>query len=361
MATCCSPERERKASLGEEEQFISVSSDEISPSITASPSSKVGNLSKKSKKSENLEEKRQVSRWLYDLVQNEPQFKSIPITRLKLPGTHDSGCYGRAKFLGRMPFVYQFAEWNWRTQRDNIKKQLERGIRYFDLRFGLVKRGRNVNFAPHHGVMPETGDDLFGENGILNQILSFLNNHGEKELIFFDITDFQDLRTDEDYRIFWEGFMNEEIVRRSLPHIKEGEKFPTLGELWEGGHSVIVMTDQLNRVPNSLKHLVWPRIPSYYQEDVWKGENPQLIKKHIEEQFPKEEKFWVAQCQLTPVGLGRISPLHRRMNPALKEWLQTEHWRNQTSIIIMDFPSDELIYSIIDLNLGLIKNPTMSP
>ncbi|KAI1873896.1 uncharacterized protein JN550_003165 [Neoarthrinium moseri] len=62
------------------------------------------------------------------------------ISRLTIPGTHDSGAMSRIPFVG--------------CQMTTIRQQLESGIRYFDLRGGYGLRGEYTYPVVHHNVVP---------------------------------------------------------------------------------------------------------------------------------------------------------------------------------------------------------------
>ena len=78
---------------------------------------------------------------------------SIPIYRISIPGTHDSGA-------DQLPIIFS------QTQTMTVSEQLYSGVRYFDIRC----RHFNDDFAIHHGAF-YMGKNF---NSIMNQVTGFL-------------------------------------------------------------------------------------------------------------------------------------------------------------------------------------------
>ncbi len=124
-----------------------------------------------------------------DLLANYEEFGDIPINKVMLAGSHDSGTYEMGASA--------------RTQNKTIAEQLELGIRYFDLR----PKVHNSVFYIHHGIL--SSDTLLGtwppadlDSGteIFAQIRAFLKLH-PAEIIILKFQDFSNFGHD-DYKHF---------------------------------------------------------------------------------------------------------------------------------------------------------------
>jgi hypothetical protein len=113
--------------------------------------------------------------WMGDLYAAYPKFKDIPINRLLIPGSHDSGTSKMSSAA--------------RTQSFTIKEQLNNGMRYLDLR----PKVHDSTYYVHHG---ETGPDGSADLGHYSKSINPDDPANDKYL-FKHIRDFLKLHPHE--------------------------------------------------------------------------------------------------------------------------------------------------------------------
>lgn len=123
--------------------------------------------------------------WMEDLYNRYEAFRNIPINKLLIPGSHDSG-------------TSKMSSWA-KTQSRTIKEQLNLGIRYFDLRPKVHKS----TFYVHHSEVGPDGsadlghysksiqpDDSSNNKYIFKDIRDFLISH-PKEIVILKFQNFE--------------------------------------------------------------------------------------------------------------------------------------------------------------------------
>lgn len=130
-----------------------------------------------------------------------------PVTRLAIPGSHDSGCSG-------MP-------WYAETQDLNFAEQLARGVRYFDIR--VNKKGGDL--VIFHG--PVNGTDYVE---LLYQIDEFMDAH-PSEFLILDFSHFKNDSESEVFRLFDEIVSAERVVNDTCMTDSEYLDSLTLGDV----------------------------------------------------------------------------------------------------------------------------------
>lgn len=130
--------------------------------------------------------------WMGQLYDSYAFFTALPINRVLMPGSHDSGTYALDK--------------SGRTQAWNVAEQLENGIRYFDFR----PRVHDSTFYCVHGGSGPDGtadlghysaifspDDPANSHFILRQIRDFLMDN-PKEVVILKFQSYENFG-DDDY------------------------------------------------------------------------------------------------------------------------------------------------------------------
>ena len=130
-----------------------------------------------------------------------------PVTRLAIPGSHDSGCSG-------MP-------WYAETQDLNFAVQLARGVGYFDIR--VNKKGGDL--VIFHG--PVNGTDYVE---LLYQIDGFMDAH-PSEFLILDFSHFKNDSESEVFRLFDEIVSAERVVNDTCMTDSEYLDSLTLGDV----------------------------------------------------------------------------------------------------------------------------------
>ena len=218
-----------------------------------------------------------MANWMENLLRFIPAFGSKQLYEVALPGTHDSGCYTSTFTLYG------------RAQDQNIKEQLEGGIRYFDLRFCSVTKNDTNEFYIKHGVIDGEGflkSNVKLEN-ILTDLKEFLTQYSS-ELIILHLTHFKDLDSADVCSDFFDRIFNE-LSSYLIPNSTSTQ----LSNLLEAG-SVILSVDTRDRGDNQIdisnlsqnqKSYLWDSIPSPYDEPIYQTGDPNMVKAFIESQF----------------------------------------------------------------------------
>lgn len=278
----------------------------------------------------------------------------IPLARLSLPGTHDSGTSqltdrlapDAPQFLvdlkavideidavvaaiaaSPVPAVPALADvirnalgrWTWptvvsdivqpmsRAQDRSIGQQLDDGIRYLDLRV-----------APLEGV-PRFCHALFGAPlySALTELEGFLDQH-PKELVILDFAAFYGMNQalhDQVVQSVVETVGEQRLVRQSDPATI------TPDELWSGQGRVIALHSALGSVPARFQHRFWNRnlIASPWPNTMSVDQLVQDMRHNLAAR--NSSILFVLQCQLTFSGSPRLPTAPSATPPnSLFEW-----------------------------------------
>ncbi|KAM7538150.1 hypothetical protein Aperf_G00000072228 [Anoplocephala perfoliata] len=291
-----------------------------------------------------------MDKWMSELSED---FTKIPLSKLAIPGSHDSCSYSIDYtcdlsedndaflvliFLGDIGKEIS-ARWG-RTQDANLSEQLSAGIRYFDLRV-LHRESDNVFYFVHGQFAKDLLSELF-------DIRLFLREH-PKEVVILDFNHLYCFQSDALSRFV--RYLIEVFETMLAPR---SERIPSLKELWEKGHQVICLLPEQSESP-----LMWSRdkITSPWPDTDDVDRLMEFIKLH-----PSSEGnlFHVTQGVLTPktdyLLLHLASNLLELAAPASErviKWLEEEVPKNQRNIIIIDFAVKmfpKYIKAVINLN-----------
>ena len=270
-----------------------------------------------------------------------------PVTRLAIPGSHDSGCSG-------MP-------WYAETQDLNFAEQLARGVRYFDIR--VNKKGGDL--VIFHG--PVNGMD-YGE--LLYQIDEFMNAH-PSEFLILDFSHFKNDSESEVFRLFDEIVSAERVVNDTCMTDSEYLDSLTLGDV-RGKCVVFVdpeetefccrdylffkMGDEVEAGQEDLFSLVSP------YKKLWNGSSAKKLTDKILDRYIDTFKgidsgFFVLQCQLTDNALVfgpryREGKLIERANDFVRALYDNAEDLPYINIIMRDFVTCEKTALIVGLNIA---------
>ena len=346
--------------------------------------------------------------WQSILTQRDPRRLQWPITRLCLPGTHDSGTYGPGTFPTNV------ARFNWHCQSHNFYEQAKLGVRYFDLRLARgTNCSRSSKFWPFHGAARKVGD-VFADSPkglswkpsqagivgwkqtIAGQLLNFVQeNPTEVFVIHLTVQD-----TSKWKNTVWETLLNtlnEAGMCVPSPDGADGKSsIPTIAEVRERRQNFVIIADskptgsedaKANLKENSpedqavsafVKSFIWKMpgtgvLQGPYTSATWKMNSPEVVRKAIEDWMTKNETtvttfthFWAAQCQLTP-SVNNVfdiiqslwnpkmttepAKLALVMNPFVKNVLmQDPLWKRRVSMVQVDFVEAEIALSIVRVN-----------
>ncbi|MEC4806359.1 MAG: hypothetical protein SAJ72_19045, partial [Jaaginema sp. PMC 1080.18] len=198
---------------------------------------------------------RSLSTWMEDLFSGSRE--KTPLNEIFIPGTHDSATYnvttdsdlaeieikeGRKNINYPKSFI---APWS-KAQDTTIEKQLEAGIRFFDLRPCVKKYAKCDNDKPEfwisHSLFSVKLDD------VLKQVKSFLEKN-KKEIVILDLRYIWGFSTAAD-RTKYSEYLYDEICtslggKEKLidfpPPYTPDASMPTIGEIWEDKGRVLLL------------------------------------------------------------------------------------------------------------------------
>lgn len=285
---------------------------------------------------------------LYPVIQNRR------LNEIVIPGTHDSGCY-------------QFESVAIKTQDKSIFRQLQAGVRYFDLRFICID---NLGFHIHHGLAKSFVITL---TDIVKPLKEFLDK-SPKEIVILHITHFQNFNQN-DYNNFlseiW-TYLGSFMAKRP----KNSKRLPTIKEMVDVNQRIILSSDfSRNETNKDYKDYIWDNIDSPYNEEIYMSGDPNKIIDYLSEQVNNKgcKQLWVLQGVMTlnttrTIGgvvssflpfFEKIVPeivdvsiqtYANKINPILQNYLYSDAWRGKYNIFISDFISDGLIQAAIYVN-----------
>ena len=270
-----------------------------------------------------------------------------PVTRLAIPGSHDSGCSG-------MP-------WYAETQDLNFAEQLARGVRYFDIR--VNKKGGDL--VIFHG--PVNGTDYVE---LLYQIDEFMDAH-PSEFLILDFSHFKNDSESEVFRLFDEIVSAERVVNDTCMTDSEYLDSLTLGDV-RGKCVVFVdpeetefccrdylffkMGDEVEAGQEDLFSLVSP------YKKLWNGSSAKkftdkILDRYIDTFKGIDSGFFVLQCQLTDNALVfgpryREGKLIERANDFVRALYDNAEDLPYINIIMRDFVTCEKTALIVGLNMA---------
>lgn len=202
--------------------------------------------------------------WMQHLAN---QIRNRELSRLAIPGTHDSGTYGITALSGLSPDVPDvfrdillyvpnatrfIAPWV-KTQDQNFYEQLNDGIRYFDIRTCYNPEDDELFLC--HGLFSVPTETL------LNQVNQFIQEQTQ-EIVILDFNHFAGMGIDQHRRLadMIVTKFGDKLAPRSLGNDV------TVGQIWSGNYNVLVFyRDETNGVPSPQDPLVVEIVNSYPQ------------------------------------------------------------------------------------------------
>ncbi|KAK7495212.1 hypothetical protein BaRGS_00013622 [Batillaria attramentaria] len=309
--------------------------------------------------SEETPEKLQYADWMGNLP---PHLHDIPLCRLAIPGSHDSGSFelrtdwevgpdanAELKSLSSIPIIGAMAKdiikkWS-QCQSHNFTQQLNRGVRYFDLR--VSHRSEDEDFyLVHH---------LYGPKLIscLEEVVTFLAEH-PKEVVLLDFNHFYSMELEQHIQLI--TLLLSMFEGRLCPFSATDK--PSLASLWQNRIQVIIFYQQ--EIVAEFQDL-WPAasIASPWANTMDAERCLEYQEKHAKEQR-REGKFHVCQAILTPSTQTIMQNLTgsvlahcaKKINHKLPEWMRSSPLVGQRGMIyIVDFvEEDGFIPSVVSLN-----------
>lgn len=124
------------------------------------------------------------SNWMFNLIQENPALNFQTLQQFVITGSHDAGMYD--VFSGQCTAAANSS--NTQTQRSSIKKQLEAGSRYFDIRPVInIGWGSSDMYVGHYSKVGPVyeGCPNAKMDDILSQVKSFIENSNDLVVLNF--------------------------------------------------------------------------------------------------------------------------------------------------------------------------------
>lgn len=270
-----------------------------------------------------------------------------PVTDLAIPGSHDSGCI-------EMP-------WYAATQDLTFAEQLERGVRYFDIRVN-DKGGDLVIF---HSVV--NGVDY---EGVLRDIDEFMDAH-PSEFLVLDFSHFKNDSEEKVFDLFDEIVSAERVVNDTCMTDSEYLDSLTLGDV-RGKCVVFVDPEETEFCCRDYLFFKMGDEVEAGQEDVfslvspykkfWNGKSAKkfigdILYRYIDTFKDIDRGFFVLQCQLTDTALVfgpryREGKLIELANDFVKGLYDDKENLQYINIVMRDFVTCEKSALTIRLNFA---------
>ncbi|XP_027195071.2 PI-PLC X domain-containing protein 3 [Dermatophagoides pteronyssinus] len=260
------------------------------------------------------------------------QQKRQPISKLIIPGSHDSGAYKLSTELGiaidrpglnqfyinkfsfiTYPIIYRYSQ----TQYQNIYEQLKSGIRYLDLRISLNPLDDEF-YITHNFYGPSLLIVLF-------QIKRFIENY-PNEIIIIDIQHTYNIDTDDKFNRLIDIFNIIFHDQMFLPTSNDEFQMPSINDMINNRQPIMVI--YRGNYPNRQQETNEKKIPKFFLPNSiiyspWPDTRcPLMLEKFIDNILSTKinpNRLFVMQTVLTPNNLFVIinfwSSLRRLSEP----------------------------------------------
>lgn len=264
---------------------------------------------------------------------------SSKINQIAIPGSHDSGTFG-------MPYTAE-------TQDCSFSEQLQRGIRYFDIRVNFV----NDEYVIFHG--PINGVEY---TEFLNDVKNFLNEN-PSEFIIIDYQHFKNNSQKVTFEMLEEVIGKDRIVtKRSNFSDKDFVENLTLGEV---RGKCLVVSEYDGDFPFIFERGEGGALCSYYNSLEHRGNRKKFIEKTLPGYIDKFEKqgtgIFILQGQLTDLILIRgprfLEAAHAdSMNEFVQELRENKKY-DKINVIMRDFVTTytSSLTLVLNVDKGIVK------
>lgn len=278
---------------------------------------------------------------------------SVMLKNIKIPGSHDAGSIGMVNMAC--------------TQSDDIKTQLNNGVRYFDLRVNKINVFDSTSndyidkYVIFHDIINGTEFEP-----IINDIYEFIKSHSTESLIL----DFQHFKNGSEIGVLEliekYGLDKYAIVNNTdksdlefIDSLKLSDCRGKIVILW-GNRGNLYGKDYLFRRDGDHGDTNYDNVSkSYYYSDMQSVKSSEFISETIPTYYTKWKAFnkglFVLQCQLTAdtitTDLKKLEANHSvNMSPYIKNLYNSELLQ-YTNIIMRDFITiGDKIKDIVSLN-----------
>ncbi|XP_036937867.1 PI-PLC X domain-containing protein 1-like [Acanthopagrus latus] len=297
------------------------------------------------------------------MSQLPPELHNIPLFNLAIPGSHDSMSYDldinshiiEPDILRRFSKIYCARKIvrRWAlTQEETITKQLDAGVRYFDLR---IARKRNetdpTRLYFYHGLCTHTDVET-----VLRVVHDWAERH-PKEILILALSHFKGFDKKDEQRLH--NHLINFIKTLFGPKLFPRGETPTLKKCWDQGRNVIVSYDWQAKRPLE----IWTEIIYYYGNSI----DPTKVESNLRQQLEKERPsrhFFVCGLNLTLPRDAKILKyilrlcdnfpnVIRRSLPRLLRWVKEQAGRTPMNIVASDLATrGDFISTVVELNIS---------
>ena len=241
------------------------------------------------------------------------------LSQIMIPGSHDAGTNKLVCFVAN--------EWA-KCQTTGFKKQLDAGIRYFDLRLAYYPKNKKEHWWFRHGDWNArvTLKDL------LDAVSSFLKEN-EKEIVILDFTHFRDPCDLKEF---------EQRLEFLRPYITENYIGQKIKDLVANNKRLVLLSDQ-ERI-DKMSSLPWGRTLNTW--DGWPNKNDiNTLKEYLEPRVQPLKNYrdkagdelTLTQGILTPTFSKIMPSVIKKVNKEFPEILMQQSWLEKVNVIFSDY------------------------
>nr|XP_019938521.1 PREDICTED: PI-PLC X domain-containing protein 1-like isoform X1 [Paralichthys olivaceus] len=294
------------------------------------------------------------------------ELHNIPLSNLAIPGSHDSMTYdldvsssiiepdnlkGLSKICCARRIVRKWAV----TQEESITKQLDAGVRYFDLRIARKPDDTEpTRLYFYHGLCTRTDVET-----VLRMIHDWAEKH-PKEILILALSHFKfPKENEEQLHIHLIGFIKT-LFGSKLLH--RAWNIPSLKSCWDQGRNVIVSYDySANQHPE-----MWGRIPYCYGNSMDPAEVESKLRQALEK-TRSSQGFHVCGLNLTLPEDAKVlkyifrpndnfTKVLQRSQPTLLQWVKQQAGQRPNIIASDVVTRHNFVSTVVQLNISeLVK------
>ncbi|XP_041819227.1 PI-PLC X domain-containing protein 1-like [Chelmon rostratus] len=307
--------------------------------------------------------KREVTSYSDWMSQLPAELHSIPLYNLAIPGSHDSMSYDldinssivepdRLKRLSRIYCVRKIVR-KWAiTQEETITKQLDAGVRYFDLRIARKPNDTNpTRLYFYHGLYTRTD---------VETVLKVINDWAErhpKEILILALSNFKGF--DKKIAVQLHSHLINYIKTLFGAKLFLKWNIPTLQRCWSQGKNIIVSYGY----PPAQHGELWSNIPYLYGKSMDPSEVESKLRQYLEN-AGSVHSFFVCGLNLTLPEDVRIlkyvlrlcdnlANVIQRSLPRLLQWVKEQAGKTSMNIIASDLVTrDGFVSMVVKLNIS---------
>lgn len=300
------------------------------------------------------------------MSQLPPELHDVQLFNLAIPGSHDSMSYDldinsriiepdRLKRFSRI-YCLRKTVFKWAvTQEENITKQLDTGIRYFDLRIARKSNDQDpTRLYFYHGLYTQTDVET-----ALRMVHDWTQKH-PREVIILALSHFKGFDKKNEQHLH--NHLINFIKTLFGPKLFIKTDIPTLKRCWDQGRTVIVSYDY----PASQHPELWKAITYYYGDSMDTTKIETKLNQLLKKQRPYPQ-FIVCGLNLTLPEDARILKyvlrfcdnfinVIGRTLPRLLRWVKKEAGKLPMNIVAADLVTRyNFVPTIVELNFSKPK------